>query len=141
MWVYFSTGFGGFILLENYDEKTTRSSTISGLLRALRFNPQHSPISSQADSLLRSLSGAVCFPAPAVHPADLAGWVCVAAAGDIFGSDVLWIGYVFYWVHVDALGSWTGDVFLCGWDCFECVDDWTSDSLSEFYVTVTAVAE
>ena len=50
----------------------------------------------------------------------------------------MWIGYFFHWIPVDALGSWIGDGFLCGWDCLESVDDWTSNSLSHH---ITGFAE
>lgn len=51
----------------------------------------------------------------------------------------MWVGYVLHRVHVDALGPWVGDVFLCGWDCVELVDDRTGDSLS--HRRVAALAE
>ncbi|KAJ6341325.1 hypothetical protein OIU78_009489 [Salix suchowensis] len=48
---------------------------------------------------------------------DNAGRICVVAIRDVVVFDVMRIGDVFYWVFVDALGSWIGYGVLCCRDC------------------------
>ncbi|KAJ6703169.1 hypothetical protein OIU85_029169 [Salix viminalis] len=82
-------------------------------------------LSALVFNLLRSPSTPISqFPVP-VHVGEeeeVAGVntrrVRVVAVRDIVDFDVMWIGYVFYWVFVDALGSWTGYGALCCWDSF-----------------------
>ncbi|KAL6969244.1 hypothetical protein U1Q18_028968 [Sarracenia purpurea var. burkii] len=85
-------------------------------------------------NIIRSPPSPIQFPdQPPATPwdaADLSGRICFAAFGHFAVSDVMWIGYVFYRIHVDALGSRIGDVFLCRWDCHEFIDAGTRNSLS-----------
>ncbi|CAB4290431.1 unnamed protein product [Prunus armeniaca] len=99
-------------------------------LSALVLNPP--PISSHADSVLRSLTGGALISvfveaAAARGDADFAGGVRLADAGDFDGSDALWIGDFLHWFHIDALGSRIGYGLLRGWNrlqplCFGKVD-------------------
>ncbi|THG11651.1 hypothetical protein TEA_005898 [Camellia sinensis var. sinensis] len=135
LYYYLSSPFF-FLIFSGKDDEKTRS-TFQALLRALCYDSQHSSISSYADSVFRSLSGdsyaaaGVFLEATiAAGAVDVPGGICVVAVRDFAGFDALWLGYVFYWIHVDALGYWIGNVPLCGWDCVHFVDAGTRDSLS-----------
>ncbi|KAJ6347007.1 hypothetical protein OIU76_003657 [Salix suchowensis] len=82
-------------------------------------------LSALVFNLLRSPSTPISqFPVPStlvrrrMLPGVNTRRVRVVAIRDIVDFDVMWIRYVFYWVLVDALGSWTGYGALCCWDSF-----------------------
>ncbi|KAF5746425.1 hypothetical protein HS088_TW06G00596 [Tripterygium wilfordii] len=122
------------------DEKTTATSTASGpgpgpgpavqgFLRPLVAGAQPAAFTSFADTVIGASSGVdttadggFFVQEEAIVSADLAGGVRGADAGDIGCVDVVWIGDVFYRVHIDALGYWIGYGVLRRWDCLEPLD-------------------
>lgn len=119
--------------MQNDGAATTESSPGSphqGFLRALSSSFEYYTLAAHVvgDRFLRSL------PAPEVGGAVVseydAGGVRLPAAWDLAVADAMWIGDVFPWFYVDALGSWIGCILVFCGDCFQHFDDWESYSVS-----------
>lgn len=139
-WVFFLDGerifpFGDFqsFWSKNYDATAAARWAIECFLWAFFPCYEYSPIASVVDSVFRSLAGGGRLIVAAIDSdADNSGGVCVASSRDFSGSDALWFGYVLHRLHDDALGYWTGYVFLCRGCCFEPLHDRTLDFLLRY---------